>query len=217
MNLHMIEQSDLIALIIVLTLIAVTQFYRGRKLNLILIEFTARKLEEILKPKDKNYQWVGLYVGYKAMFNVNLKNIKRVEAVITLMPRQSLLYYPIALITSRHDKLVMFFRYKGKVRGEAHLVKKHYYRLGIRRIIKGIEKMAVKTIKINGKTYYLIYNDYELSRKLVNTVLSLKKPTIVNHIAVVQSNNSLYLAAKVVPKYFEELIENTYLLAQSID
>ena len=207
---------DFFIIIFIIAALAVLQFFKGRKINLLLIEFTARKFEEILKPKDKEYQWIGLYVGYKARFNILYKSLRKVEAVVTLIPRQSLLYFPIAMVTSRFDKLYLFFRYNRPFDGEAHVIRKYYYRLGLRRVIKGIERMKVEDIKINGKTFHLVYNDAKLVEKLVRLIREMSKPHIINHIAIVPANNSIFLSAKLTPKTFEELLSKVYRFARSI-
>ena len=205
---------DVFLIILVISIVAVLQFFRGRKLNLMLIEYTARVFENTLKPRDKEYQWIGLYVGYKARFLTPYKSLMRTEAIVTLMPRHSLLYLPIAFITSRFDKLYMFFRYDKKFASEAHIIRKHYYRLGPHRVIKGIERMAFEEIEIKGKTYYLIYNDPGIAKKLVDALEKLSNPHIINHLAIVPSNSSLFVAAKITPQTFEELIKKTYMLAR---
>jgi len=205
---------DIFLIAFVIAIVAILQFFRGRKLNLILIEYTARIFEEVLKPKDKEYQWIGLYVGYKARFLTPYKSLVRTEAVVTLMPRHSLFYLPIAFITSRFDRLYMFFRYSKRFVSEAHIIRKHYYRLGPHRVIRGIERMAFESIEIKGKTYYLVYNDSRIARELVNIVKGLSDPHIINHLAIVPSNSSLYVAAKITPRTFEELIRKMYMLAR---
>ncbi|OYT46324.1 MAG: hypothetical protein B6U85_07660 [Desulfurococcales archaeon ex4484_42] len=205
--------TDFLLITIVVALVAVAQFFKGRKINLILMNYTASKFEEILKPKDKIYQWLGLYVGYKAVFKIGNKTLDRVEVTLTLIPRQSLLYYPIALLTSRFDRVFLVYCFKRKFYREAHLVRKGYYRLGIRRVITNIDIMKVSEIKVDGTTYYMVFNDASLARKLLDTVKSIAKPKVINHIAIVPANNTIYVAAKLDVKYFEELVDKTYRLA----
>jgi len=207
---------DIFIIAFVLAAVAVLQFFRGRKLNLILIEYTARKLEEILKPKDKEYQWIGIYVGYKARFETSYKSLKRIEAVITLLPRQSLFYFPIALLTSRFDRLYLFFRYNRIFDGEAHIIRKNYYRLGLKRVIKGINRMKVESIRVKGKTFHLVYNDARLMNKLVKMVEEISRPDMINHLAIVPANKSVFLAAKLSPKTFEEILSRIYRFARSL-
>lgn len=207
---------DIIVIAFVLAITAVLQFFRGRKLNLVLIEYTARKLEEVLKPRDKEYQWVGLYVGYKARFILSRNSLRRAEAVVTLMPRHSLFYYPIALLTSRFDRLFLFFRYDREFNGEAHIIRKYYYRLGPKKVIKNIDRMDVEDVEIGGKVFHLVYTDARLASKLSKMVKKLSNPQVVNHLAVVPASKSLFLAAKIKPKEFDELLSKVYDLALSL-
>ncbi|MET1101620.1 MAG: hypothetical protein ABWW69_03985 [Pyrodictiaceae archaeon] len=207
---------DVFLIAFFLAFVAVLQFFRGRRLNILLIKHTARVFEKVLRPRDKEYQWIGLYVGYRARFITPYKSLERTEAVVTLMPRHSLFYMPIALVTSRFDRLYMFFRYNKRFSSEAHVIRKHYYRLGIHRVIRNIERMAVEDVEIKGKTYHLVYNDFRLARRLLEAVKRLSNPHIVNHLAMVPSNSSLYVAARITPQAFEELLREVYKLAREL-
>lgn len=203
-------------LIIIVAFVAVTQFLRGRKMNLMLIAFTADKLEEVFKPKDKIYQWIGLYVGYRAVFKLARKLLDRVEVTVTLMPRQSLFYYPISLLTSRHDKIFLVFCYNKTFPKEAHVVRKGYYWRGIRRAIKNIDRMRVDTVNIKGTQYYLVYEDANTVNKLLLLIKQLSDPSTINHLAIVPKNSTLYVSAKIKIHSLEELLDKVYKLALSL-
>ncbi len=194
------------------------QFYRGRKQNLKILEHSIRVLERSFKPKDKNYTVIGIYIGYDATYKVIHDMIKNIKAVVLLLPRQSLLYMPIAKLTSRFDKVFLIINYKKDKNfpGEAHLVKKRYYRLGIKRTIKGIEKMRIERISIGTNKYYLVYTHRSLVEKLINFAKQLEDPSIINHLAIIPKNKRLYLAAKLVPDQLEELAKKFYKLGLSI-
>ncbi len=198
--------------------LTVLQFYKGRKINLAILEQSIRILEDVFKPKDKNYTVIGIYVGYSALYKIYKDLINTVEAVVTLLPRQSLLYYPISRLTSRFDKIYLVIHYdRDKILlGEAHVVKKGYYRLGIRRTIRGIEKMNIETINIANKTYYLVYTHRNLVEKLLNFVQSLSNPTLVNHVAVVPQYRRLYLTAKLNLENLSELVAKFYELGKKL-
>lgn len=208
--------SDLFVLLMVLAFVAVAQFIKGRKTNLMLMSFTARKLEEVFKPKDKIYQWIGLYVGYRAVFKLMKGLLDRVEVTVTLMPRQSLLYYPISLLTSRFDRIFLVFCYNGIIPREAHVVRKGYYRRRIEKVIKNASRMRIDRISIKGVQYYLVYEDANIVNKLLKLVKSLSDPSIVNHLAIVPKNKTLYIAAKIKVQLFEELLNKAYELALSL-
>lgn len=207
---------DLMIVLIAIAAAATLQFYKGRRVNLALLEFTIKVFERVLKPRDKNYNVIGIYVGYRGIYKLGSDGVSRVEVVVTLMPRQSLLYYPVALLTSRFDKVYVFFRLSRPVYREAHVIRKHYYRAGFRRAIKGVKKLNVESVDVGGKTYYLVYNDATMAHKLLRAVKGLSRPSVVNHLAVVPSTNSVYLAARVAPDVFEELISRMYRLATDV-
>ncbi len=208
----------LFILIALIAGISTLQFYRGRKQNLMILEYSTRVLEKCFKPKDKNYTIIGIYIGYDATYKVIHEMIKNIKAVVLLLPRQSLLYMPIAKLTSRFDRVFLIINYKkNKIfPGEAHIVKKGYYRLGIKRTIKNIEKMQIERISIGTNKYYLVYTHRSLVEKLINFAKQLEDPSIINHLAIVPKNKRLYLAAKLVPDKLEELAKKFYRLGLSI-
>ncbi len=204
-----------IALIIVFVIagVSVVQFYKGRRKNLRILESSIRALEKILEPKDKNYVIIGIYVGYNAIYKIFRKTLTTAEATILLLPRQSLLYMPVAKLASRFDRVFLAFNYSRDMFVEAHVVKKGYYRLGIRHVIKGISKMKIERIKINGKDYYLVYTQRSMAQKLLDFVKSLNNPLIINHIAIVPSIKRLYIAAKLDMHNFIDFLRKSTNLA----
>lgn len=204
--------------VIVLAGVSVVWFYRKRKVNLMILEKSIRILEKVYQPYDKKYTVIGIYVGYSALYRVFKKALKMIEVVTILIPRQSLLYLPIAKLTSRFDKVFIIYHYDKEAHfpGEAHIVKKGYYRLGIKRAIQGIEKMHVEKTKIDGKTYYLIYNNRQVLDKLLKMVKTLEKPSLIQHATIVPRLHRLYIASRLEIDYLEDIVSKTYLFAQSI-
>ena len=76
--------------------------------------------------------------------------------------------------------------------------------------------MAVEDVEINGKVFHLIYTDARLASKLSKVVRKLNNPRVVNHLAVVPASKSVFLAAKIKPKEFENLLSKVYDLALSL-
>ena len=208
----------LFIIVIVLAGVSVVWFYRKRKVNLMILEKSIRILEKVYQPYDKKYTVIGIYVGYSALYKVLKKALKTIEVVTLLLPRQSLMYLPIAKITSRFDKIFIIYHYDKETHfpGEAHLVRKGYYRLGVKRSIRGIEKMHLEKTRINGKTYYLIYNNRKVMEKLISMAQSLKSPLLIQHAAIVPKLHRLYIAAKLDIRYLEDLASKTYVFAQEL-
>ncbi|MDY6986265.1 MAG: hypothetical protein SVE93_07730, partial [Candidatus Thermoplasmatota archaeon] len=128
---------ELIFLLLLLSAVAMYHFFRGRKLNLLIMSKVSKDLEEALKPVDKEYTWLGGYVGFKARYK--LRNAE-VEATLTLLPRHALLYFPISLIVTKADKLYIV------VRGRIDLSELHIF--GKRKMLSRGERRELKGLKL---------------------------------------------------------------------
>lgn len=73
------DNQLLFTIIFVLAGISVIQYYRGRKMNLILMEHYIRMIKDVVKPEDENYTWLGGYIGFRAEYKVNRDNIREFE------------------------------------------------------------------------------------------------------------------------------------------
>lgn len=215
------EQLALRLLLLALVLLggaAAYQFFRGRRRNLELMRFAVQVMERVLRPRDKEYTLIGLYVGFTAKLEIGRGGVDRFEATVALFPRQSLFYIPIAKLTSRFDKIYMFFRLSQGVPREAHLVRKGYYRLGYRRVIRDVEGMGVEDVEVRGVRYHLVYEPGGRSEaeKLLEFARSLTNPGVLNHVALVPSTRSVYIAARLDPAFLEEVLRTGFSLARAI-
>ncbi len=207
--------GDIMILIVLLAGIGTYQFFKGRKLNLMLMYYAMKVADEILKPTDKNYTLLGTYVGFTAIYDLE-GSLKKAEITLTLMPRQSLFYYPVSLVTSRFDKIFIRFIFPMKISKEAHIIAKRYYRLGASREIKGYERMNKEMSVFGGKKYLLVYSSGSAIRRLEKFMRRLRKPELIKHIALVPANRSLYLAVKFDPEGFKEILAKAHELAISL-
>ncbi len=139
---------ELIFLLLLLSAIAMYQFFRGRKLNLLIMSKVSKDLEENLKPLDKEYTWLGGYVGFKARYK--LRNTE-VEATLTLLPRHALLYLPISLLVNKADKLYIL------VRGRIDLGELHIF--GKRRMLSRSERRELKGLKLEERDGFSFAGD----------------------------------------------------------
>ncbi len=94
--------------VLLLTLLLVAAYLYGYRKNLSLIREASMQLEEALRPDDAEYTWLGGTVGFSAEYRV--KGFRSVQAVLRLIPRQSLLYLPVVLLSGRSDTLQLLFR-----------------------------------------------------------------------------------------------------------
>ncbi|WP_297066097.1 hypothetical protein, partial [Thermococcus sp.] len=192
-----VSATLLFALMVVAALTSI-QFYKGRKLNIQLMQHYLRSIEEVVKPEDKDYVWLGGYIGFRANYKINRENIKKFEYTLTLLPRQSLLYFPIALLTSRHDKIYFVIRPFSQIKREAHLIQKGYYRL--KPNIENEDFLQREEINIGGKKYEALFEKRRDVEKLKSLVESLSKPQNVKHVALTPKTNVFYVLMKPEPE-----------------
>ncbi|RLF86581.1 hypothetical protein DRN48_00135 [Thermococci archaeon] len=185
---------ELLLLIMVLGALATLQFYRGRKLNLTVMDYYLRTIEDIVKPKDKDYVWVGGYVGFRAFYKVNEGNIDKFEYTLTLLPRQSILYFPISKIINRHDKIYFILKPYSKIRREAHLIQRGYYRFKPK--IEDEELLQREIVEINGKQYEALFEkkrDVELLKEFLQGFSRIEN---IKHISITPKTNVVYVFMK---------------------
>ena len=73
-----------VMVLLLLGLVASLQYWRGRRLNLTLIRELSRQMEEALRPKEKNYTWIGGYVGVVAEYTLEDENYSKAKATISV-------------------------------------------------------------------------------------------------------------------------------------
>ncbi len=203
--------SGLLLAIMVLAGISSIQFYKGRKLNLQLMQHYLRSIEEVVKPEDKDYVWLGGYIGFRAKYKVNRENIRKFEYTLTLLPRHSILYFPISLFVSRHDKLYVVVRPFAQIKREAHLIQKGYYRF--KPGIEGEELLQREVVEINGIKYEALFEkrrDVELLKSLVEGLSKVKN---IKHVSLTPKTNVFYVFMKPEPDTIEEDIKKIVAFA----
>jgi len=196
----------IIFVIMILAAVASLQFYRGRKVNVKLMENSLKIIQKIVEPKDKDYVWLGGYVGYRAYYKIQQENIDNLNITVTLVPRQSAFYYPIALVTSRMDKIYIVIYPYTKIERETHLIQEKYYHL--RPHIDNEPLLQKDRVEIKKGEEGIFYNalfekkdDVEKLRKFVN---GLSNPKDVKHVSLTPSTNVFYVFMRLNINTLEE-------------
>jgi len=185
---------ELLLLIMILGAIATLQFYKGRKLNLTIMDYYLRTIEKVVKPKDRDYVWIGGYVGFRAFYKVNEGNIDKFEYTLTLLPRQSILYFPISKLINRHDKIYFVVKPYTRIKHEAHLIQKGYYRF--RPKIEDEELLQREIIEANGRQYEALFEKRRDIEMLKEFLQGFSKIENVKHISLTPKTNVLYVFMK---------------------
>ncbi len=185
--------SWILPVLIGAALVITASYFFGRRENAALMRVCAAAAEKALKPLDQSYTWVGGYIGYKAEYKVKDDIIKVVKATLHLKPRMSLLYYPIARFTMRHDKLYVVFECKKSLPGEGHLIKKGQYRF-IPPGIEHVEQFRKRDVTVGGVDFELLSLDPRGEKELLHWAEQLQAEDYsrVKHLSFTSSTNVLY-------------------------
>lgn len=179
--------------LLLLGLVASLQYWRGRRLNLTLIRELSRQMEEALRPKEKNYTWIGGYVGVVAEYTLEDENYSKVKATISLLPHHSLLYLPISLLLGRKDRVYFLIYPKRKLKGRAHVLsgKKSSS-------LKGLPRFSfVDSVTLKGVNLKRYYNSKGEAEFLTKVASRLKDPRSFEHLAANVEENAYYASMVV--------------------
>jgi len=183
--------SWMLPLLIIFAVVTTAQYFLGRRKNLLLIQEYAKAMEDALKPVDKQYTWVGGYIGFKAEYKVKQETVRIVRATLHMMPRLSLLYYPVAKLTMRHDKLYVILETSKNIDGEAHLIQKGYYRIGPG--IKDEEKFLRRDVRLGDEEFEMLYQDGKGESQLLSWAQSMPVDfKRIKHLSFTSSTNVIY-------------------------
>ncbi|MCS7233981.1 MAG: hypothetical protein N3C62_04570 [Synergistetes bacterium] len=185
--------SDLILILIIFSAVLTLQFFKGRKLNLILMKSYLEEIESVLRIKDKDYTWIGGYVGFKAGYKIENKLFSVLEVSLILSPRHSLLYLPISLLLFRGDRVFFLLTPRGKkVESEVHVIREgaFWFRPKIRRA----RELREKRISLSGVNFSTFCENEMVLDKVLRLIRKYRGDLkIIKHLALVPSTNRLYL------------------------
>ncbi|MGC9100361.1 MAG: hypothetical protein ACP5HC_03770 [Caldisericum sp.] len=202
--------STLVIIFLVFGGVLALQFYKGRKLNAMLMIHYIRGFENVLKPKDKDYIYLGGTVGFKARYQLQNKFIRDVDLTLTMLPRQSFLWLPFSYVMRGGDRLYIVVSPKFRVRRDAHLIRRMFHRFGAK--IKEEKDLNKENLKVNDAEFIALYkekSDVLNLLKLLENSFDLKR---VGQVSLNFENNTIYCIVKPdpqkTPRELEKFLEN---------
>lgn len=191
--------SDLIFIVIVVSAVLTLQFFKGRRLNLILMKKYLEEIESLLKIRDKDYSWIGGYVGFKAGYKIENKSFSVLETSLILSPRQSLLYLPISLLLFRGDRVFFLLTPRDrKISKEVHIIREKAF--WFRPKIKRAKELQERSFSLSGLTFKAFHESDVLLDRLIGLMKRYRGDLkIVKHVALVPATNRVYLHLKPKP------------------
>ncbi len=202
--------------LVIFAVVVAAGYFLGRRKNLVLMKRYANVLENALKPDDQQYTWLGGYIGFKAEYNGKWGVVNKVRPTLHLKPRLSVLYYPIALLTMRHDKLYIVMETSKEIQGEAHLIQKGYYRI-IGPNIENVEKFHRRDVNLGGKDFELFYQERKEGERLLSWAQELTTEfNHVKHLSFTSSTNVIYAFIEPKEDLITTLLKKMPALAQAV-
>lgn len=191
-----ITTEPLFYLFIAVTILLSLGYTWGRRRNRRIFITAFEELKAILKPRDQQYTNIGGLSGYHANFVPNKSSaIRRADVTITLMPRQSWLWYPFSFLTRKFDRLFLTFELSRSSFGtlkEGHLIEKRYARLPGARI-EHEDTLQKERLRWGEKEWTLYYVDEEIKQALLNCKERLGEPKTLRHLALVPERERIFL------------------------
>ncbi len=180
------------------------------------------EITAVLSPKDQTFTNIGGLTGYHANFVPHRnRSVKQVDATMTLLPRQSWLWYPFSRLIRRYDRLFLTFHLSPKVTGrlrEGHLIEKSYANFAGAKI-SNADSLQRETIQWGQRTFFLYYQDDEVKSRIEQCRQMIgADPGPLRHVALVPEQDRLFVflipapgevegAIGAVYRWFSELVE----------
>ncbi len=191
---NILTSGSLVGTLLILAGVAAIQFYAGRKKNLRMMTNYINILESSFNIQDKEYKYLGGYIGFRSEYEVKNSQIKEFKTTLTLKPRHSIFHYPISMLLTRHDKLYLTLKLFRDIESEAHVIEKGYYRLGSG--VDNREEFYQDVINIDNKKFELLYKDKKTSKKLLNSIKTLKESGVdldnIKHYSITPKTDVVY-------------------------
>lgn len=196
-----VTEQPIFYLFIAFTILITLGYTWGRRGNKRIYLSAFNALVDTLKPKDQNFTTIGGQTGYHANL-IPKKNsiIRRLDATITLLPRQSWLYLPFSLLTFKYDRLFMMLFFGKKAMGlvtEGHLIEEKYSRFRGPKITNE-EDLQLEKMRWGDKDFLLYYADEEIKSELLALKERINEPGYLRHVAVVPDKDQAFIF--MIPK-----------------
>jgi len=160
-------------------------YFWGRRSNRKIYQSAFSDLADVVKPNDQTFTNIGGAVGFHANLFVKKKGapFSRVDATITLLPRQSWLYLPISKLIRKYDRLFITLYLKKPFSEEAHLIESKYSKfMGSK--IENAHHLHHETVKWEDLDFHLYYSSREMLEKMRSFIKKHPAPGIIRHIAL---------------------------------
>jgi len=189
-------------------------FYWGRRRNLALIREFSQEMETALRPLDQTYTWLGGEIGFRADYQTE-GEFSSVEATCTMLPRQSVLYFPIARVITGFDRLYVLFRVQKNIKEEAHILDPWYGKTRGQKI-QNRSNLYAEQIQVGPRTFELLFRNSRIATEMKSFLGSLERPDLLKHLAINPDTQTIYLLMVPRPVHVRNYLSHTIRLIRQI-
>lgn len=190
---HLITQP-IFFLFVAFSFLLTWGYFWGRRNNQKIFLSAFDDLVKVVKPDDQTFTNIGGAIGYHANLHIKKKGapISRVDATITLLPRQSWLYLPISKLIRRYDRLFITVHMKHPLREEVHLIE-HFYDGFKKSKITNADRLNREDIRWGNLDFHLYYGSTSMRDKIIKFMEEHPEPGTIRHIALVPKQKSGFI------------------------
>ncbi len=192
----MAANQPLFYLFIAVTVLLALGYFWGSRKNRNIYRQTFQELIETLQPRDQKFTAIGGVIGYHAnIFPKDSKSVRRVDATITLLPRQAWLYYPVSRFFRGFDRLFLTLYLDPSLlqnRQEGHLIEKKYARFKGPKIANR-QKLNRETINWNGGQFSLYSGSSRIRQEFKQLLGKKDLPGPIKHIALIPEQDRAFI------------------------
>ena len=124
-----------------------------------------------------------------------------------MLPRQSVLYFPISLLTAKHDRVYINLKANGKLAGEGHIVSEKYIR-SARGLISGYANFHNTEYSSNGSKFYILSKTRAVEKMLISFIDNTESINNLRHFCCFPDNKNFFIFIKPVRGEFLEFLKS---------
>lgn len=182
------------SVVLLFSVVIAVGYMLGHRRNLKFIKNIASIIESEISPVDAVYTWLGGVLGFTVTYSV--EGFNKVIASFFALPRQSLLYLPIAYLTTGYDKLEILFYLKRNINNEIHVIKRNSIP-GRMPAIYNKDQLISENVNINNCSFIVFYRNKDNMLKKILELMAVMDKGCFFHMTLTPDNNILYIRLNV--------------------
>ncbi len=197
LNASNVADQPVFYLFIAITILLTLGYSWGKRRNRKIIREAFDAITAVLRPKDQTFTNIGGLTGYHANFIPDRNRyIQQVDATMTLLPRQSWLWYPFSRMIRRFDRLFLSFHLARRAAGtlrEGHLIEKKYSTfMGAK--IENTDSLTMETFQWGNRTFYHYYRNEKVKTEMERCRERIgPDPGPLRHVALVPKRDRMFV------------------------